>query len=116
MAPTQGPCANPRCKDRENPTGQFTLLPQEFLDTDPALFGDSGAHCGKRPCRRWCGKLPPIGQARGCATAGSGAGSGSPVPAVLLDEAGPRPSTIVSIKEIWAERCAACPMPARVLC
>ena len=113
--PTVGPCANPGCKERDNASGQFSLLPEEFLarEPPPVLFGDSGAHCAKRPCRRWCGKLPPAGTSAKRAAADGGSSSPVPVP---VDGVGPRPSTIVSIDEIWAERCAlvlACPACAR---
>ena len=103
--PTEGPCANPGCTNRENPSGQFTRLSAEFLATGPALHGDSGAHCAKRPCQRWYGKLPAIGQG-GAKRAASDSACSSPV-TVKVDEVGPRPSTIVSIDEIWSERCVA---------
>ena len=105
--PTEGPCANPDCTDRENPSGQFTPLPAEFLATGPELYGDSNAHCAKRPCRRWCGKVPEKQKPGRRAAAATSDGRGSPAVAVPVDEVGPRPPTLVSIKEIWAERCVA---------
>ena len=72
--PTAGPCANPKCTDKWKASGQFTLLDEEFVaehsnEIDQEL--EYPAHCGKRPCRRWCGKLGPIG--------GSAQGGGSQV-------------------------------------
>ena len=108
--PSTGPCASPSCKDKWNASGQFTLLSAEFCATHPG-FTVEQAHCGKRPCQRWVGKLPPLGQggAQAAKRAAADGGSGVSV-AVPLGEALPRPFSVVSINELWAERCAAsCP-------
>ena len=105
--PSTGPCANPNCKDKWNASGQFTLLSAEFCAKNLG-FTVEQAHCGKRPCQRWVGKLPPLGQggAQAAKRAAADGGSGVPV-AVPLGEALPRPFSVVSINELWAERCAA---------
>ena len=101
--PTPGPCANPKCSDKWNASGQFTRLDEEFVaehfdEIDRDL--EDPAHCGKRPCRRWCGKLGPIG--------GSAQGGSAQVVAgavVAEHDVGPRPAIIDTIVDIWAERC-----------
>ena len=99
---TEGPCANPVYRPRE-PLGPVRIAARGILATGPQLHGDSNAHCNKRPCRRWCGKAPEK-QKPGRAAAASSDGRGSPAVAVPVDEVGPRPPTLVSIDEIWAER------------
>ena len=78
--PSTGPCANPNCKDKWNASGQFTLLSAEFCAKNLG-FTVEQAHCGKRPCQRWVGKLPPLGQggAQAAKRAAADGGSGVPV-------------------------------------
>ena len=118
--PTAGPCAHPKCTDKWKASGQFTLLDEEFVaehsdEIDENL--EDPAHCGKRPCRRWCGKLGPIG--------GSAQGGSAQVVAgavVAEHDVGPRPAIIDTIVDIWAERCVRTASPhclllrARALC
>ena len=75
--PTAGPCANPKCSDKRKASGQFTLLDEDFVAQHSEIDEDleAPAHCGKRPCRRWCGKLPPL----------SNEGGGSQVVAGAVD-------------------------------
>ena len=111
--PREGPCANPNCTDRESASGQWTYVPEEFCDEHADEFEleyQVSCVCKKRPCWRWCGKLPPIAQPGRKRVAADG-GDGVPV-GVALD-ALPRPPILVSIDEIWAERCAA---PRRRAC
>ena len=97
--PTEGPCANPKCTDKWNPSGQFTLLGEAFIARHPELEDeDAPAHCGKRPCRRWCGKLPPLGTTQGQA---EGGGAQVVAGAVVAEhDVGPRPAFLDSIIEI----------------
>ena len=107
--PTAGPCANPKCTDKWKASGQFTLLDEEFVaehsnEIDEDL--EDPAHCGKRPCRRWCGKLKSIG--------GSAQGGSAQVVAgavVAEHDVGPRPAIIDTIVDIWAERCVRTALP-----
>ena len=103
--PTVGPCAHPKCTDKWKASGQFTLLDEAFVtehsyEIDEDLVAP--AHCGKRPCRRWCGKLPPLTLSK------QAEGGGSQVVAGAVDaelDVGPRPAIIDSIVDIWAKRC-----------
>ena len=99
--PTVGPCAHPKCTDKWKASGQFTLLDEAFVtehsyEIDEDL--EAPAHCGKRPCRRWCGKLRPLSNEGSSAQVVAGA-------VVAEHDVGPRPAIIDTIVDIWAERC-----------
>ena len=36
--PREGPCANPHCTDRDNASGQWTFVPEEFCDENVGEF------------------------------------------------------------------------------
>ena len=108
----QGPCANLECTDPDNASGQWTFLPEDFAAAHPEVTRT--CVCKKRPCWRWCGKLPPLAVPGRAAKRAAVDGGGAPV-GVPLDALS-RPPITVSIDEIWGERCAAlCPhLPARL--
>jgi hypothetical protein len=99
--PKGPPCKVSGCTNAEVSSGQWTYLPQVFLQTHPDLDKDD-CYCHKRPCQRAVGKLPeqqPHGRKR--------VRSDSTTVSVGLKAADnlTRPPILVSMDEIWAMRC-----------
>ena len=106
--PTGGPCRVEGCCDPDRSGGQWAYIPEAYCLAH-GLTCKQDCTCKKPQCLRACGKLLTLPQPPGRKRKGSPA---SPVTtASLLEEPLPRPPSIVTIDEIWADRCAALPQP-----
>ena len=106
--PVHGPCKVPGCIAPTKSSGQWQYIPEEFCIEHVLEFGED-CTCKKARCLRMVGLKDPV-QPPGCKRKAGGGGGESP----SIDEMDelPRPPIIVSIDEIWAERCAASRPPA----
>ena len=99
--PREGPCRVPGCVAPETASGQWAYLPEAFCNEHGLTLGEA-CSCKRPACHRVLGKLGPK-QAPGRKRKAL-----SPSPstvASLLEEPLPRPPTIISMIEVWADRC-----------
>ena len=113
-----GPCSNPHCKAKFNPSGQWQFIPEDNT-ADTNLEYPSGQTCKKAACLRHFGLKPPKekpGRKRRHGKRSVGGGGDDD------DEDDYRPPKIGRMIEIWSTRCAcllcrlpACLVPASLL-
>ena len=108
--PPAAPCRLPGCADPERSGGQWGFIPEAYC-TEHGLTYRKDSHCKKPACLRVVGRKPPPqppGRKRKHSL------SPETVMATSYDELLPRPPTILTIQEIWADRyllglhCVAC--------
>ena len=95
------------CPEPDNSSGQWQYIPEEYCNQHDLNFRDD-CSCKKGDCLRNC-KLRPPKQKPGRKGKRAAADRGGSPTAIDLDEVGPRPPILVSITEIWNERCASSP-------
>ena len=103
--PTEGPCCVEDCTDPDNSSGQWQYIPENYC-IEHILEHGTSCTCKKVSCLRKCGLRPEkrsLGRKRNAADESSV----SPNVGVALEEEQQRPPIIISIDEIWNERCAA---------
>ena len=103
--PREGPCRVEGCLEPDRSGGQWAYIPEAYCIAHGLTF-QQACMCKKPGCARAVGKRGPT-QVPGRKRKG---GSSSPVTTTaLLEEQLPRPPTIVTIDEVWADRCFAQP-------
>ena len=103
----QGPCRVEGCVDPTRKGGQWGFIPEAYCLTHDLTF-KVDCTCKKPRCLRACGKLQTAPQLPGAGRKRKE----SPSPATtssLVEEPLPRPPTIVTIDEVWADRYATLP-------
>ena len=106
--PRDGPCRVPGCAQPETDGGQWVYIPEAYCIENDLTFREA-CTCKRPACQRVCGKMPPM-QPPGRKRKGSPA-SPVTVASQLEEQALPRPPTVVTIDEVWADRCAVLPQP-----
>ena len=106
--PRDGPCRVPGCAQPETDGGQWVYIPEAYCIENDLTFREA-CTCKRPACQRACGKMPPM-QPPGRKRKGSPA-SPVTVASQLEEQALPRPPTVVTIDEVWADRCAVLPQP-----
>ena len=94
--------------DPDNSSGQWQYIPENYC-TEHDLDFMVACSCKKADCLRKCG-LKQEKQQAGRKRAATTGGGVSPI-TIDVEEKLPRPPIIVSIDQIWAERCAPPPEP-----
>ena len=97
----EGPCRVPGCPNPGNASGQWQLIPKAKCLEFSLEFG-TACLCKKADCLRKVNLKEPKQQPGRKRLAG---GDVVPTGVPLRADALPRPPILVSIDEIWAERC-----------
>ena len=95
-----GPCANPKCVEREKSSGQWQFLPEGFAN-EHQVFNLSGQVCKKANCLRWAGLKDPPGKPGRPKRIRAGFDGDEETTSPVAE---PRPPRIERIDEIWAMR------------
>ena len=99
------PCVNTdSCADVNTDGGQWTYLPEPFLDAHPGQYDKDDCYCKRAACREFVGvksaPMKPWGKRTLTAVSCTAMAMGRELGRQSL----PRPPFLVQIKEIWGER------------
>ena len=99
------PCVNTdSCADVNTDGGQWTYLPEPFLDAHPGQYDKDDCYCKRAACREFVGvksaPMKPWGKRTLTAVSCTAMAMGRELGRQSL----PRPPILVQIKEIWGER------------
>ena len=100
----EGPCLVEGCPNPDTSGGQWAFIPEEYCEQHGLDLGVA-CTCKRAGCLRACERKEPK-RAPGRKRKRTHTAVSPPTTASCIEDLLPRPPTILSIDEVWADRCA----------